>query len=136
MTGNGNPKLSVFKGREAKLNRAIFWVLAQDGPLTAYDVCRKVRTQKPLRHTRYSVVNRRVRSLEEAGYVEKTGPKKTRAGFEAQLYQNTLRAYLVIAVSQTDFNEFIEKAEEEKIISALSSFTPTEAHIVQNSIKR
>jgi len=67
------------------------------------------------------VVNRRVRSLEEADYIEKTGPKKTRAGFEAQLYQNTLRAYLAITVNQTDFNEFIEKAEEEKIISALSS---------------
>jgi len=121
MAGNGKPRLSVFKGREAKLNRAIFWVLAQEGPLTAYDVCRKVRAQKPLRHTRYSVVNRRVRSLEEADYIEKTGPKKTRAGFEAQLYQNTLRAYLAITVNQTDFNEFIEKAEEEKIISALSS---------------
>jgi len=121
VTKNGKPTLSVFKGREAKLNRAIFLVLAQDGPLTAYDICRKVRTQKPLRHTRYSVVNRRVRSLEEAGYIEKTGPKKTRAGFEAQLYQNTYRAYLAILVNRTNFSELIEKAEETKIISALSS---------------
>jgi DNA-binding PadR family transcriptional regulator len=133
MTRNGIPRLSVFKGREAKLNRAIFLVLAQEGPLTAYDICRKVRTQKPLRYTRYSVVNRRVRSLEEAGYVEKTEPKRTRAGFEAQLYQITFRAYLAIIVSQTDFNEFIEKAEENKIISALSIFIPTEAHIAQDA---
>jgi len=133
MTGNGNPKLSVFKGREAKLNRAIFWVLAQEGPLIAYDVCRKVRTQKPLKYTRYSVVNRRVRSLEEAGYIEKTGPKKTRAGFEAQLYQNTYRAYLAIIVNQTNFNEFIEKAEEDEIISALSSFILAEAHRAQDA---
>jgi DNA-binding PadR family transcriptional regulator len=127
MAGNWKPKLSVFKGREAKLNRAIFWVLAQDGPLTAYDICKKIRIQKLLRYVRYSVVNRRVRSLEEAGYIEKTGPKKTRAGFEAQLYQNTYRTYLAIIISQTDFNEFIEKAEENKIISALSSLTITEA---------
>jgi DNA-binding PadR family transcriptional regulator len=127
MTRNGKPRLSVFKGREAKLNRAIFWVLAQDGPLTAYDICKKIRIQKLLRYVRYSVVNRRVRSLEEAGYIEKTGPKKTRAGFEAQLYQNTYRTYLAIIISQTDFNEFIEKAEENKIISALSSLTITEA---------
>jgi len=133
MTGNRKPRLSVFKGREAKLNRAIFWVLAQDGPLTAYDICRKVRTQKPLRYTRYSVVNRRVRSLEESGYIERTEPRKTRAGFEAQLYQNTLRAYLAITVNQTDFNKFVEKAEEEKIISALSSFIPTEAHKAQDA---
>jgi len=133
MAGNGKPRLSVFKGREAKLNRAIFWILAQDGPLTAYDICRKVRAQKPLRHTRYSVVNRRVRSLEESGYIEKTGPKKTRAGFEAQLYQNTYRAYLAIIINQINLNEFIEKAEENKIISALSSIIPTEAHKAQDA---
>jgi DNA-binding Lrp family transcriptional regulator len=133
MARNGKLKLSVFKGREAKLNRAIFWVLAQDGPLTIYDVCKKVRIQRPLRYVRYSVVNRRVRSLEEVGYIEKTGPKKTLAGFEAQLYQITFRAYLAITVNQTNFNEFIEKAEEDRIISALSSFISTEAQKAQNA---
>jgi hypothetical protein len=84
--------LSVFKGREAKINKAIFWILAHESPLTIYEICKKVRTQKSLRYTRYSVVNRRVRSLEELSYIEKAGPKKTRAGFEAQLYQITFRA--------------------------------------------
>jgi hypothetical protein len=32
MTKNGKPRLSVFKGREAKLNKVIFWILAQEGP--------------------------------------------------------------------------------------------------------
>ncbi len=124
MTKDEKPKLSVFKGREAKLNRAIFWVLAQEGSLTVYDICRKVRTQKPLRYTRYSVVNRRVRSLAEKGYVETINDRRTRAGFQAQLYQLTLRAYLAIALSKTDLDKFIEETNEKNIINALTSLTP------------
>jgi len=122
MTGNGKPRLSVFKDREAKLNKAIFWILAQEGPLTIYDVCKKVRAQKALRYTKYSVINRRVRNLEQAGYVEKAGERKTRAGFEAQFYQLSLRAYLVMMLNQIDLDKFVETVEQERILSALAAF--------------
>ena len=126
MTRNGKPRLSVFKGREAKLNRAIFWILALESPLNIYEICQKIRTQRSLKYTKYSVVNRRVRILEKLGYIEKAGPKKTRAGFEAQLYQITFRTYLAIIMNQTNFDEFIETAEEKRIVCALSSLMPTE----------
>jgi len=127
ITKNGKPQLSVFKGREAILNKTIFWVLAQEGPLTIYDICKKVRTQRALKYTKYSVINRRVRSLVEKGYIKRIGARKTQAGFESQLYQITFRANLAIIVNGTDFERFIETAEEEVIISALTSLIPTEA---------
>jgi hypothetical protein len=36
-------KLQVFKGREAKLNKAIFTILAHKGPLTIYDTHKEVK---------------------------------------------------------------------------------------------
>ena len=123
MTGNGKPRLSVFKGREAKLNKAIFWVLAQEGPLTIYDICKKVRTQRALRYTKYSVINRRVRSLVEKGYIERIGARRSQAGFESQLYRLASRAYLATILNEVNFDKFIEKANEEDIISALAVFT-------------
>jgi len=122
MAGNGKPRLSVFKGREATLNKAIFWVLAQEGSLTIYDICKKVRTQKALKYTKYSVINRRVRSLVEKGYIEKVGARKTQAGFESQLYRLAPRAYLATILDAIDLDKFIEKANEEDTISALAAF--------------
>ena len=43
-------RLQVFKGREAKLNRAIFQILALKGPLIIYDIHKEVKVQKGLKH--------------------------------------------------------------------------------------
>jgi hypothetical protein len=120
------PRLSVFTGREAKLNKAIFQVLAIEGALTIYEINKKVRTERTLRHAKYSVINRRAKNLVEKGYIEKVGARKTQAGFESQLYQITFRTYLAIIVNRIDFDHLIETAGEEVIISALSSLILTE----------
>ena len=121
MTRNGKPRLSVFKGREAKLNIAIFLALAEEEPLTIYDICRKVRTQRTFKYTKYEERNRRVRNLTEKGYIETTNDRRTQAGFQAQLYQLTLRAYLAILLSKTDLDKFIEEANIGNVINALIS---------------
>jgi len=116
-------RLSVFKGREARLNKAIFWILAlSPEPLTVYDITRKVRTRRSLGHTRYSVMNRRVRRLEDSGYVRKTGRRKTQAGFEAHLYELTMRAYLAIVLNRVDLEKFVQTADEDDVASALGAF--------------
>jgi len=123
-------RLFVFKGREAKLNRAIFWILAQHGPLTIYDIHKEVRVQRPLRYTKYAVVNRRVRTLEDVGYLEKAGSRRTKTGFEVQLYGLTPRTYLAILLNQIDLDKFVETADEADILAilgALSSSTDREA---------
>jgi len=118
------PRLSVFTGRETKLNKAIFQVLATEGALTIYEINKKVRTYRSLRYIKYSVINRRVRNLTDKGYIETISARRTHAGLQAQLYQLTLRAYLAITLSKIDLNRFIEEASEKDIINALTSLTP------------
>ena len=122
MAGNGKPRLSVFKGREAKLNRAVLLILSQESPLSIRQVHKKVRTYRGLNHTRYRVVNRRMKSLEEEGYIERVRTEKIQQGFIAKLYQMTLRAYLAFALDCTDINELILSAEESHITSILAVF--------------
>ena len=105
-------RISVFKGREAKLNRAIFHILALKGPLTIYDIHKEVKAQRDLRHTRYASVNKRVRSLEESGYIKEKGAKKTQAGFKASIYELTIRAYLAILLNSISLNEIVIRADE------------------------
>ncbi|MEM3578540.1 MAG: hypothetical protein QXX51_08900 [Candidatus Bathyarchaeia archaeon] len=59
-------------------------------PLTIYDIWRKLRTQSDFAYIRYHIVNRRVRTLKEQGFIEKIGERKTKNGFQAILYQLTL----------------------------------------------
>jgi hypothetical protein len=94
-----NTKLSVFKGREARLNHAIFQILSLKGPQTIYDVHRQVRAHRGLRYTCYASVNKRVRALEDSGYVKKACVKRTKAGFEASTYELGAKAYLAMLLN-------------------------------------
>jgi DNA-binding PadR family transcriptional regulator len=113
-------RISVFKGRDARLNKAIFWILAQQSPLTIYDIWRKLRTQRDFAYIPYNTANRRVRALEEHGYIEKSGERKTKTGFIAILYQLTARAYLAILLNKINLDDFLTKASEDNVLSALA----------------
>jgi hypothetical protein len=56
-------ELSLFRGREAKLNRAILLTPFQGGPLVVYYITKKVRKCRELRKTKYNNANRRVRAI-------------------------------------------------------------------------
>jgi hypothetical protein len=115
-------RLSVFKGREARLNKAIFHILALKGPLTIYDIRREVRKQRLLHRKLYSVVSRRVRILRQQGYVEKVGTRKTQAGFEAAAYYVATRGYFALLLDQIDLEEFVKIADEVTLLTALGIF--------------
>ena len=121
--GHSTSKLSIFKGRTRRLTKAIFWTLAHNAPTSAYDIYKDVRTHKTLRHTRYSAVNRRVRTLKEQGYIKKIGTKETKAGFTAPLYQLTPKAYLAVVLTQISLEDFLEQADEAEILTALGLFS-------------
>ncbi len=87
-------RLSVFKGREAKLNRAIFKILSDETSLTIWDTTKQVNKKKGLKHTRYAVVNTRIRILEKTGYLREAGKKQTKTGGVAILYEATSRQSL------------------------------------------
>jgi len=112
-------RLSVFKGREAKLNKAIFHILALKGPQTIYDMHKQIETYRGLRHTRYASVNKRVRFLEESGYVSRIGLKKTKAGFEASIYELHSRGYLALALSFINLDELVGQADETTALGIL-----------------
>ena len=118
-------RISVFKGREAKLNRAIFYVLAVKGPQTIYDIHKIVKTRRRLRHVRYASVNKRVRSLEESGYIKKTGVKKTKAGFEASIYELTARAYLAILLDSINLEDLLMRVDEATASAIMAAITYT-----------
>jgi len=105
-------RVSVFKGHEAKLNKAIFRILALKGPLIIYDIHKEVIAQRGLRHTRYASVNKRVRFLEESGYIKKIGIKKTKAGFKAAIYELTVRAYLAIILNIINLDDLLMRVDE------------------------
>jgi DNA-binding PadR family transcriptional regulator len=115
-------RISVFKGRDARLNKAIFWILAQQAPLTIYEIWRKLRTQSDFTYIPYNTVNRRVRALEEHGYIGKSGERETKTGFRAAVYQLTTRAYLAIVLEKVNLDNFIEEAPESTVLSALGAF--------------
>jgi len=121
MARNGKPRLSVFKGREAKLNKAILHILALESGLSIRQVCRKVRTYKGLEHTRYRVVNRRIKALEQEGCLELVEAKKTWQGFKAKHYELTVKAYLALAIETVDFEALLNSEKQEKMAALLAS---------------
>lgn len=114
-------ELSVFKGREARLNRAILQILATSSPQTIYDTHTKENRQKRnLKNTLYANVNTRVRVLEQDGYLRKNGIKETKAGFNAVLYEATSRAYFALILSSLNLDDLILELGENATMTILS----------------
>jgi len=116
-------RISVFRGREAKLNGAIFQILALKGPLTIYEVYKEVKASRHLKHTKYTNVNRRVRALESSSYVERAGTRETQAGFKATLYQLSTRGYLALMLNQINIETILQKADKTTILSLLAALS-------------
>ena len=114
-------KLQVFKGREAKLNKAIFHILARKGPQTIYDIHKETKAEKKLRYTGYASVNKRVRLLEESGHIKKIGIKKTKAGFQASIYKLTTRTYLALALNTINLDGLLMKLDEAETQTILAT---------------
>jgi hypothetical protein len=113
--------LAIFKGREAKLNHAILQTLAKESPQTIYEIHRNIAKARTLKTTRYANVNTRVRALEETSYVRKIGLRETKAGFKANLYEVTARAYFAILVSSLDLDALIKELDEISMLTILSA---------------
>ena len=105
-------RILVFKGREAKLNFAVFQALALKGPQTIYDIHKELKAQKGLRYIRYASVNKRVRLLKESGCINKIGVKKTKAGFQASVYELTARAYLAMLLNFINLDDLLMRVDE------------------------
>ena len=85
-----------------------------------------MRGERDFAYIRYHVVNRKVRALERQGYIEKDGKRRTKTGFLVILYPLTARAYLSVLLDRTNLEDFIKKASDTSVLTALAAFTPTE----------
>jgi hypothetical protein len=119
--GAGSLKLSLFKGREAKFNRAILLTLFQGGPLVVYDITKEIRKRREFRKTKYTNVNRRVRALLEQGYLETVGSREIQSGFRGVLYQPTIRANVAFYLSNTSRDQFVKETDDDALTTELAA---------------
>jgi hypothetical protein len=105
-------KLQVFKGREAKLNKTIFTILAHKGPQTIYNIHKEVKAERGFRQIHYANVNKRVRVLDESCYIQRTGSKNTKAGFQASIYDLTSKAYLALVLGLVNLDDLLWRVDD------------------------
>jgi hypothetical protein len=114
-----NTRLSVFKGREAKLNSAIFKILALKGPQTIYGIHKEIEKCRGFRNTRYPSVLKRVKILEESAYLNKAPSKKTVGGFEIAVYELAARGFLSIILDSIGLEDLIKRMSENTALQIL-----------------
>jgi DNA-binding PadR family transcriptional regulator len=113
-------ELSVFKGREAKLNRAIFKVLAVKESQTIYEIHQQIRAIKGFKHIHYGNVNKRVRALEQKGYAKVSSTRNTKAGFEVLTYELTSKAFLAMKLGTETFESFLLRMDEQTALEIMA----------------
>ncbi len=109
----------LFKGREARLNRAIFQILVMEGPLTIYEIYKNVRKIKGLRLAYYGNVNKRVRNLEHCGYLKTASTQNTKASFKTLAYELSNKACLAMILETISMSELVESVQEDYAIGLL-----------------
>jgi hypothetical protein len=67
-------------------------------------------------------VNKRVRTLEAAGYLKMVDVKNTEAGFEAIVYELSIRAYLALLLSNVSISDALNKTDETVSANVLAAF--------------
>jgi hypothetical protein len=122
-------ELSVFKGREARLNRAIFYTLGVNGPLTIYNLHRNLRGLKGFKHTHYANVNKRVRSLAKAAYVKAIEIRSTKAGFEAVIYELTAKTCLALMLDSLNVEQLFQQMDDSIAIEILAALSKAKLRI-------
>jgi len=112
-------RLSVFKGREAKLNRAIFEVLIEESPLAMWDILGNVCKMRSFRRTKYAVINARIKALEDEGYLKRTGNRDTKQGGKTILYELCEKTKLAIALNARNLDDILDQLDEKSALTIL-----------------
>jgi DNA-directed RNA polymerase len=103
-------ELSVFMGVEAKLNLAIFLILAvSDYPLKITELLKLLSKQKEVSGTYYASLTKRLRCLVNDEYL-----KENKVGSEVATYQLTNKALLAMFLDSNNMQEILDKASEKK----------------------
>jgi DNA-binding MarR family transcriptional regulator len=117
-TKRNSCRLSVFKGRGARLNYAVFKVLLK-GPSTIYGIHGSVKAERSFRDVSYATVNKRVRSLERAGYVRKA-VKKVATRTCWPMYELTGKAQLAMLLDGLGLEGLFTMLDEGSVAAILA----------------
>jgi len=112
--------IGIFRGKQAKHNTQILSILYDNGPLTAWEITGKIRQVG--RVSLHATLNKRLRSLEKKGYLDKAGKKwclRFKGIIAAVLIQKTPRP---LSNKWTELVDFFAKHFEEHS-STLSRMT-------------
>jgi len=118
--GRTGSKLSVFKGRKASLNRAIFVILDKEGPKTVIEIQKQLSKQKNLEGTYYASVNKRIHCLEKAGYIKPALNKTAQPTSKAIIYELRAKAYLATFINKKSAEELLNKVTDKDATIILS----------------
>ena len=108
-------KLSIFKGREAALNRAIFKILDKE-PKSIVEVQKLLSKQKNLHGTYYASVSKRIHCLVQAGYLVPV----SQSGLKAMLYKLHAKSYLAIFMDKKSPEDLLKIVNDKNATIILS----------------
>ena len=114
-------RLSVSKGREASLNRALIQALISKEPQTTNQLFTKIAQIEEFKDISYSTVNKRVRSLEQSGYIKKVLVKK-RVGGLSNYYELRPKVYLAQFLASNNIYKLFEQADDQLSLTFLAAF--------------
>lgn len=100
-------ELSVFKGREARLNLALFESLSLIHPQTIKDLQRKISKKPKLHGVYYASLNKRTSQLEGTQYL-----KKVKADSRAAAYELRPKAYLAMLLEAFSPEDLLDRSTD------------------------
>jgi DNA-binding HxlR family transcriptional regulator len=110
-------ELEVFTGKAARANLAIFEALAKESPKNIKQIRKQIGRRPGLQETYYASLTKRLRNLQETGYV--TEAKSPQENAKAQAYQLKMKAYLATFLNSYSMQEILDKATDTQIAQIL-----------------
>jgi hypothetical protein len=110
-------------GREAKLNRVIFQILALKGAQSTNSLYKSIKKTRGFSRKHYGNVNKRIRALEELGHVKAVDVKNTEGRTKAVVYELEPKAYLALMLDSISLEDMLNRANAESAIKILAALT-------------
>ena len=117
-------ELDVFQDRAARANSAIFEVLAKESPQTIKQLLKKISKYEGLEETYYASLTKRLRNLQETGFIRETKPVQKGSPVS---YELCVKAVLAMFLKETSMQDILDRATEKQaahiLLALLNVFT-------------
>jgi len=124
-------ELEVFADRAARANVAIFDALAKESPQTIKQLLKQVSTYEGLEETYYASLTKRLRSLQETGYVGEAKPGNEDSKRQKS-YELRIKAYLAMFLKENSIQDILDQATDTQaayiLLALLNVLSPEKDH--------